>query len=310
VGNGSISPAFVRIACAVGAPFSFVAAGMCFYFLVQPFGTNPPPREVALGVGIVFTCSSLLLTGMAIFYRGSPVVPAVAERRLESLSGLQRRLPQERSHAAAPSFSEPLPATRPRRSRGLARDLLVTGALLGILIGPGLAYLTYQRQQVLERGKPEPRAFRVAELGKNGPGDNIHVKISDFEFGDKYALTTRNGSWAAIALPAFPTGKLGDSKSLRVLVRTTRVRDERALQEFGKRKEIEGVVINSIYEWEHDKEYMRQAYPGVDTSRIWVVEESYTFPNAGEIKTMYTASSTIIGLAVFCGIGSLMCKRG
>ena len=93
------------------------------------------------------------------------------------------------------------------------------------------------------------------------------------------------------------------------MVRSNRIHNERELDDFAKRAQVEGVVVNSIYEWENDKEYMKQAYPGVDTSAIWVVQDNYSFPNESEIKTMYAISSGIVGLAVFCGVGAFIRKR-
>jgi hypothetical protein len=197
----------------------------------------------------------------------------------------------------------------PKVKRGSLRDYLGVAALLGILIGPVLGYIAFQRQQVLDKGQSEPRTLRVAELGANGPRDSIHVKLTDFEFGDKVAVQSKKGSWTAVCLAAFPKGKAGDARALKVLVRSSRIHNEKELSEFRKKAAIQGVVVNSIYEWESDREYMKTAYPGVDTSSIWVVQENYTFPNPSEIKTMYAISSVIVGLAVFCGVGMFIGKR-
>jgi hypothetical protein len=319
LGYRPINPTLARIVCGIAAPFAYFAAGMCFYFLIEPFGQNPPPKIVALIAGIVFACGALFLTGVAVFYRGSRVQAAATERRLESLSGIHRTRHAARTPAppdATPMpvrepvpVRQPVPFRDPKPRRGLVADLMGAIAVIGILAGPGLGYISYQRQRVLDMGKPEPHVVRVADLGKNGPGDNIHVKITDFEFGENYAYKEKAGRWTALCLAAFPKGKRGDAKSLRVVVRTTRVHDEKELRDFAKRAEIQGVVVNSIYEWENDKAYMQQAYPGVDTTRVWVVQENYTFPNQSEIKTMYIASSGIVGLAVFCGLGFFMGKK-
>jgi hypothetical protein len=44
-------------------------AGMAFYFLWHPFGTNPPPREVMMIGGSAFVLGSLLLIGRALWVR-------------------------------------------------------------------------------------------------------------------------------------------------------------------------------------------------------------------------------------------------
>jgi hypothetical protein len=135
------------------------------------------------------------------------------------------------------------------------------------------------------------------------------VKVTDFEIGNKYAARMRNGSWEGVCLAAFPRGKAGDPAALKVVIRSSRVHSEEQLRDFCKESALRGVVVNSIYEWENDREYMKSAYPGVDTSAIWVVQEDYTFPNQTEIQRMYTISSAVVGLAVFCGMGAFLAKR-
>jgi hypothetical protein len=309
--NGGIAlpPAAVRWICGLSAPLSFVVAGMCFYFLVAPFGQNPPPKEVALLVGIAAATFGLILVGIAAFYRGSPsAARAETELRLARPTEAEARWSPPAGGAGMEQMRALRPAPQEKTRRRPLRDLATVVAIVGILIGPALGYIAFQRQQVLHRGKPEPQTLRVADLGRNGPGDNIHVKITDFEIGDKYAARMRNGSWVGVCLPAFPKGKNGDPKALKVVIRSSRVHSEEELRDFCKQASVRGVVVNSIYEWENDREYMKSAYPGVDASSIWVVQEDYTFPNAGEIQTMYQISSGIVGLAVFCGIGMLMSK--
>jgi hypothetical protein len=294
----------VRLMCGLSAPLAFAVAGVCFAFCIQPFGQNPPPKEVALGVGCVFTLIGLFFAGVAIFYRGAPTATTtVKEWGYGQVPDTAVRLPQPSGRLGAPSGARtPGPATRGIKP-GSFRDYLSVGALLGLLIGPVLGYMTYQRQQVLDKGKSEPRTLKVAELGKNGPGDNIHVKLTDFEFGDKVSTHSKGGSWTAVCLAAFPKGKAGDPKALKVVVRTSRVRSDEQLREFARKATVQGVVVNSIYEWENDREYMKSAYPGVDASSIWVVQEDYTFPNPSEIQTMYAISSGIVAFALFCGFG-------
>jgi hypothetical protein len=136
------------------------------------------------------------------------------------------------------------------------------------------------------------------------------VKLTDFEFGDKYAVKTRNGSWEAVCLAAFPKGKAGEPRALKVVVRTGGVRSEEDLRQFRRRAAVQGVVVNSIYEWESDRAHLAEGYPGADTSAMWVVQEGYSFPNRSEIQTLYGVSSGVVGLAVFCGVGMFIRKRG
>src|ERR1700722_2972334 len=79
-GNMVLSSTAIRLICGLAAPLAFGCPGLCFYFLIQPFGTNPPPKEVALIVGIVFAGFGLMLVGIALFYRGSvtTTIPRVA----------------------------------------------------------------------------------------------------------------------------------------------------------------------------------------------------------------------------------------
>jgi hypothetical protein len=331
-GQVTLSPTAVRVICGLSAPLAFVASGICFAFLVKPFGTNPPPKEVALIVGVVFAAFGLILVGIAAFYRGTPAEeepPAAPESAAGTLNlptpdWARAQMPADPWALAAPeAVPTPTPARgadipagmRPFESpaaearRKSRSDWLWAAALLGVLIGPVLAYFGYQRQQVLNKGKHQPKNLTVAELGANGPGDNIHVKLTDFEFGTKRAVRSKGGSWTAVCLAAFPPGRVGDPRALKVIVRTSRVRNEQELREFSRRPTIEGVVVNSIYEWENDKAYMKEAYPGVDTSCIWVVQESYTFPNDTEIRIMFAAGGVIAALGVCSGFAALAKRR-
>jgi hypothetical protein len=310
--DGGVSPTVLRVICGLFAPFAFGCAGLCFYFLISPFGKNPPPKEVALIAGIVFTCIGVGFVGVAIFYRGagSPTQLSAAGRGPDAFAHQSAQWPQQGSSIEFIRDAGLVPGREPGPRRNIGRELLGVGCLLGLLIGPGLGYVAFQRQTVMDMGKPEPHTLSVTDLGRNGPGDNIHVKITNFRFGEHYAVRSKGGSWINVCLAAFPKDRSGDAKALKVVVRTSRVHNEQELREFAKRAEIQGVVVNSIYEWENDKQYMKSAYPAMDTTATWVVQDDYTFPNPSEIKTMYGIAGGIAVLALFCGIGALINKQG
>jgi hypothetical protein len=55
--------------CWLVALAALVPAGMAFYFLWKPFGTNPPPRIAMIIGGAAFVAGSLVLIGMALWVR-------------------------------------------------------------------------------------------------------------------------------------------------------------------------------------------------------------------------------------------------
>lgn len=63
-----VSPWVLWLCWLVGLA-AMVPAGMCFYFLWKPFGTNPPPPEVALIGGSVFMLAGLVIIGLGVWVR-------------------------------------------------------------------------------------------------------------------------------------------------------------------------------------------------------------------------------------------------
>src|SRR5689334_23024683 len=112
------------------------------------------------------------------------------------------------------------------------RGLLNFLGVIGVILGPGLAFVGWQGYLVRSQSQAAPQQIRAADLGNKGPGDNIHVILTDFEFDKKYVVEEKRGRWSLVWLPVFPKGKAHQAKELRVVVRTGSVRDDAEAKRF------------------------------------------------------------------------------
>jgi hypothetical protein len=86
----------LRIMAGCTALVLLAIAGLHFFLLYQPFGSDPPPREVALSVGIGCAVLGLLFMATAIWFRASrwwrPRTYLVYEHVLVELSAQRHRI--------------------------------------------------------------------------------------------------------------------------------------------------------------------------------------------------------------------------
>jgi hypothetical protein len=115
----------------------------------------------------------------------------------------------------------------------------------------------------------------AAELGERGPGDNIHIVVTDFEVGNNYVVEEKNGRWNMVWAPLFPPGSLeGDTSKLKVLLRAAGPDDEAELVALLGKGEVQGLVTNDLVLWNQTpgQEFV-DAYPGVDYKKMWVLAD-------------------------------------
>src|SRR5579871_4042788 len=124
--------------------------------------------------------------------------------------------------------------------RRLALSLLPLLLLAAVGGGGFLLYGGWQDWRIYTSGDPEPQEIRAADLAANGPGDNVHVKVTDFTLGAGYTITQRWGKWTCVWIPLFPDGE--KQEDVRVIVKTKDVVDEDEFRAFCRKKEVTGIV--------------------------------------------------------------------
>ena len=77
--------------------------------------------------------------------------------------------------------------------RGMLRFVGLLGIIVGVLTALALGVLSLQINIVAGKALPEPQSLRLAELVKEGAGENIHVALSDFTAGKPVIIEEKDG---------------------------------------------------------------------------------------------------------------------
>jgi hypothetical protein len=132
--------------------------------------------------------------------------------------------------------------------RGVAITLVVLAVLCGLAALGGTVSEANQAK-LAARAKLTPQRIKVSELSQKGPGDNIYVTVTDFDFakGDVYvARRRRSREYTHAYFPLTPRGKgLRSSSGPPRVVVMAALSSDGEVEGFMRRKTITGVVTNS-----------------------------------------------------------------
>src|SRR5262249_20508329 len=146
-----------------------------------------------------------------------------------------------------------------------------------------LAVIAWQDSYMLSAGSPTPTRMAVSELGAQGPGDNIHVTVTEFGFGRQYAILKEKGRWTRVYIPLLPPD---GSKGIRVVVTTQRVLDQAQLARFVQQTTLTGIIGNDVpLVRSPGVMHLENSYPGVDFSQVLILEVDWTFPSPARLWT-------------------------
>jgi hypothetical protein len=173
---------------------------------------------------------------------------------------------------------------------------LVSGTF-AVLIGVSAR----QEWQLYSTGTPTPADVPLASLTTDGAGGNLHVHVTDLQFGPAYALETTYGTWERIWIPVLSRGRV------RAVVKTSDVKDAGQLGEFRARPGVTGVVTNDLPTLKSvEFERLRASYPDVHFYSLPVIEEGRRFPTAGSVWRMIGVTAELTALAAVTGLVALV----
>ncbi len=175
-----------------------------------------------------------------------------------------------------------------------------------LIAGIGLLVLGVKECRLAGSAKGDPQTITCAQLGENGPGDNVHIVMSDFILLEQsYIYAERYGSWTEVWIPAVPLDgayhaevrarieKDGDNatmppvKDLRVLVKLADAKDEADVATAGQKETLQGMVINDVDSLESDeRKLLKESYPGIDFDNCWILETGREPGGLGKIILM------------------------
>ncbi len=115
---------------------------------------------------------------------------------------------------------------------------IVAGLLLGMVMG----WDGQRRQQVEEAMSVPPQQMTLAALIENGPGDNLHVTITDFVMGKHVTEPGDKGRSDKVWLPLLPVGVPvgGQAKEIEVLYSSDKIFDNADLKMLLGQQQVTG----------------------------------------------------------------------
>ena len=116
--------------------------------------------------------------------------------------------------------------------------LAVIFIVSALFIGPILTLMGAVMKDEFEVLQRLPQEITAADLIKNGPGDNRHVTITDFEPGG-YVVESKNGTWTEVWIALFPSG--GPEDKIELVISTKSVGNDGMLRQFAAQPKLTGI---------------------------------------------------------------------
>jgi hypothetical protein len=180
------------------------------------------------------------------------------------------------------------PARPPGKALKLWLALLMFFALM---FGAVCGFVWIKVHELHEVGSRPPHEMTLRSLIENGPGENRHVTVTDFQPGG-YAMETQGKSWTTVWVALFPAGaRAEDRKAIPVVAYSSHIHSEPELRLW-----LRGGRITGICTSERRTNFgtalgplIEQVNPGSTLSAAWSIEELHEPPSAA------TVTATLMG---------------
>ncbi len=194
---------------------------------------------------------------------------------------------------------------------------LVIGGLM-------MAFVGVQEWRLTQVAKAEPQAISCADLSAKGPGDNAHVKLTDFLMCEQsfvYEGKKNNPKWNNIWVPAVPVGGEYHRKvmeqvtpegklkgpppiptDIKVIVKSGKVPSEAELTQLAAQPTLDGLVTNNVETLgSKERKILEDSYPGTDFSKCWIIDHERKPAGMGQVAGLSGGGVllTLLGLGWF-----------
>jgi hypothetical protein len=174
-------------------------------------------------------------------------------------------------------------------------------ALISGVFAVAIGLTAWQDWQDHCTGTPTPVDLQLAALTNDGVSRNLHVHVTDLQFGPACAIETKYGSWKRVWVPVLSGGRV------RAVVKTTAVKNDGQLRAFCSQPDVTGVVTNDLQSLSSEKVVkLTKDYPGVHFYSLPVIEEGRTFPTLGSIWRETGVTAELSTLAAVTGLSALV----
>jgi hypothetical protein len=197
--------------------------------------------------------------------------------------------------------------------------------LLLVIFGGVILYVGIKEWRLSQAASPNPQTITCDQLEKKGPGNNLHVVLTDFilcEGSYVYQGSKNDNSrWTKVWIPAVPidgeyvqqlkrmiaenktSGEIPKPKNLKVIVKTSNVHSESELDDYAKHQTIQGLLVNKVESLgSEERNILAGSYPGIDFSNCYILEEGRKPKSAGTAAAMMGGG----GLAILGGLFGML----
>lgn len=184
----------------------------------------------------------------------------------------------------------------------------------GLLFAFGL--WGWQEFRLSRVSKADPQTLTCEALGRDGPGENAHVVLTDhLLLTHSFVYSSRKDEWTEAWIPAVPrggeyhrkvaalvaadgdAGKLPPPDDLRVIVRVARPKDASTIDRLAEADTLRGLVINEVRGIPaKSRDLLATSYPGIDLGRCWILEVDRKPTSAG--LGLGAIAASVVGLGV------------
>jgi hypothetical protein len=186
--------------------------------------------------------------------------------------------------------------------------LLIFGGILG--------FFTIQEGRLAATASAVPQEITLQQLIARGPAGNAHIILKDFEFGDNSVYQAdehNNASWNKVWVPVVPRQgnqdvAAGRIVNLQAIVKSSKVKNAAALDQFVKTTTLQGMVTNRIDSLgSEERGILQQSYPQTDFSKCLIIEDGRKPSSSGVLLLM--CAGTLVLFAGGAGLLVLSFRR-
>jgi len=237
--------------------------------------------------------SSLLAEAMS-----SETFPATASDEIDAGPTLAPLPKRKRQREAKPKRAREFDVEKSGRRFGMG---VAAVALACVALALG-----YREYRLAAAAKPTPQKISLADLIANGPGDNIHLQLTDVDLlADQTVIETESQNlgearWTYAWIPAVPAQSLGRG-NVRIIVGTNRANNDAELASFARQTTLQGLIVNETDSLgSEEMKLLRRGLPGVDVASCYFFREGQG-PGSELLQALLLGGGSIImlgGLAV------------
>lgn len=198
--------------------------------------------------------------------------------------------------------------------------------LLSLLLGGLIIFLAVKETRIRERWQWEPQTITCEQLAARGPGDNLHVELTDFVLLPDYIYRHSLAGWEGAWVPAAAPSAIGDALAahleidreqlanlspderdealdaldvadiyFNVIVSFPKATGPAYLEQMADEPVLEGAVLNGFTSLDGEQQrLLREGYPDTDFNRVWIMVAGRQAHTMGAVRLQILGGIVLI----------------